>query len=73
MRVLVLADGKSIHDDSDPENILSGITAFELACVEKVNGVSRYGNVEIRMYAGEDGNLRLSSEEVAEIIKQYVG
>lgn len=73
MRVLVLADGKAIHDDSDPENILSGITAFELACVEKVNGVSRYGHVEIRMFAGADGNLRLPDAEVIEIIKQYGG
>jgi hypothetical protein len=72
MRVLVLADGKSIHDDSDPENILSGITAFELACVEKVNGISRYGHVQIRMWNLEFG-VELPPSEVVAIIKQYGG
>lgn len=69
MRVLVLADGKAIHDDSDPENILSGITAFQLACYPHVG----YNHVEIRMFAGADGNLRLPDAEVIEIIKQYGG
>jgi len=72
MRVLVLADGKVIHDDYNPENILSGITAFQLACVEKVNGVSRYANVEIRMANTEFG-VELPPSQVAEIIKQYGG
>lgn len=72
MRVLVVADNKILHDDSDPENILSGITAFQLACVEKVNGISRYGSVSIQMFSGEFG-IEIPAVEVREIIRQYGG
>lgn len=72
MRVSVIADDEIIHDDCNPENILSGITKFELACAEKVNGVSRYGNVKIRMWNVQFG-VELPAEEVAEIVRQYTG
>lgn len=73
MRVLVTADGKVLHDDSDPENILSGITAFELACLERNKlGISANASVKIQMFNTEF-TVELPAEEVADIIKQYGG
>lgn len=68
MRVLVTADGKVLHDDSDPENILSGITAFQLACNPHVG----YNHVKIQMWNAEFG-VELSPNEVVDIIRQYGG
>lgn len=68
MRVLVTADDKVLHDDSDAENILSGITAFQLACGPRMG----YNHVQIRMWNTEF-DVELSRDEVVDIIRQYGG
>lgn len=71
MRVLVTADDKILHDDSDPTNIQTGIIAFELACFEKnATGINRYSHIQIRMFEPQFG-LELPVSEVVEIMKQY--